>query len=95
MSYLITALSKPDSDTPIVAATSSVTAFVLGSVVFLIFGYICGYKYKRNRTPQPHLIEATQPVQMYEEILQLQAESPVRDKDVKLNENVAYDSVHP
>ena len=78
------------------AATSSITTFILGSVVFHIVGCICGYKYKhRISRPRAHLIEATQPIQMYEEILQLQTESPVREKDVKLNENVAYDSVHP
>ena len=74
------------------AVIASLIVFTLGSVVFFIFGYICGYCYKQNRTPNVN--EATQPVQIYEEIHQLST-IPARDQDVELNENVAYGSVHP
>ena len=81
------------SETLIAAVTSSIAAFILGSLVFLVVGYICGYRHHQlNRTPRPRVIEATQPVQLYEEIPQLQL--PVRDKNVKLNDNLAYDSLH-
>ena len=80
-------------ETLIASLTSSIASFVLGSLVFLVVGYICGYRYRhwQNRTLRSRIIEATQPVQLYEEIPQIQP--PVRDKDVKLNDNLAYDSL--
>ena len=83
-----------NSETLITTVTTSIASFVSGSLAFLVVGCICGYRFRhqQNRALRPHAIEATQPVQLYEEIPQLQP--PVRDKVVKLNENLAYDSLH-
>ena len=75
-----------------VAAIASLIMCVLSSVVFFVFGYICAYNHKQHRTP--NVIEATQPVQVYEEVDQLST-MPARDQNIELNENVAYGSVHP
>ena len=66
--------------------------FVLSSVIFFVFGYICGYKYKHNRTTgqaggDHDTEEIQQPVQL------LQVQSEVRNQDIELNENVAYEPV--
>ena len=83
-----------NSETLITTVTTSIASFIFGSLVFLVVGCICGYRFRhrQNRALMPRAIEATQPVQLYEEIPQLQP--PVRDKVVKLNENLAYDSLH-
>ena len=83
-----------NSETLITTVATSIASFVSGSLVFLVVGCICGYRFRhqQNRALIPHAIEAIQPVQLYEEIPQLQP--PVRDKVVKLNENLAYDSLH-
>ena len=74
------------------AAIASLITCVLSSVVFFIFGYICAYNHKQHRTPNVN--EATQPVQIYEEVDQ-PSTMPAREQNVELNENVAYGSVHP
>ena len=86
--------SMLNSETLITTVTTSIASFISGSLVFLVVGCICGYRFRhqQNRVLRPHAIEATQPVQLYEEIPQLQPR--VRDKVVKLNENLAYDSLH-
>ena len=78
--------------TVLVTAVVSSVMFILGSMVFFIFGYICGYNRKQRRTAD--VIGATQPIQIYEEIHQ-PSTIPVTDQDVELNENVAYGSVNP
>ena len=64
---------------------------VLSSVIFFVFGYTCGYKYKQNMTTGQagggHDTEKTQPVQLH-------VQSEVRDQDIELNENVAYGPVY-
>ena len=71
-----------------VAVSSSVMVFVLSSVIFFIFGYICGCKYNQchnRRTGQAdggHDTEETQPVQL------------VRSQDIELSENVVYEPVY-
>ena len=84
-----------NSETLIATATSSIASFVLGSLIFYVVGCICGYRlrHQQNRTLRPHVTEVTQPVQLYEEIPQLQPS--VKDNEVTLNENLAYDSLHP
>lgn len=83
-----------NSETLLMTVTTSIASFVFGSLVFLVVGCICGYRFRhqQNRVLMPRAIEAIQPIQVYEEIPQLQP--PVRDKVVKLNENLAYDSLH-
>ena len=77
-----------------VAVSSSVMVFVLSSVIFFVFGYICGCKYNQchnRRTGQAdggHDTEETQPVQL------LHVQSEVRNQDIELNENVAYEPVY-
>ena len=67
--------------------------FVLSSVIFFIFGYICGCKYKQchnSRTGEAggdHGTEEIQPVQL------LSVQSEMRNQDIELNENVAYEPV--
>ena len=81
-----------ETSTVLVTAVVSSVMFILGSMTLFTFGYICGYNHKQRRTPD--VIEATQPVQIYEEIGQ-PSMIPVKDQVVELNENVAYGSVHP
>ena len=76
-----------------IVTVSSVVMFTLSSVIFFVVGYICGCKYKQHRMPD--VIEATQPIQIYEEIQQHPSVTPTRDQDVELNENIAYGSVQP
>ena len=77
-----------------IAVSSSVTVFVLSSVIFFVFGYIWGCKYNQchnRRTGQAdggHGTEETQPVQL------LHVQSEVREQDIELSENVAYEPVY-
>ena len=76
----------------LIVAVSSFMVTVLSSVIFFVFGYTCGYKYKQNMTIGQaagggHDTEETQPVQLH-------VQSEVRDQDIELNENVAYGPVY-
>ena len=76
----------------LIVAASSFMVIVLSSVIFFVFGYTCGYKYKQNMTTGQaagggHDIEETQPVHLY-------VQSEVREQDIELNENVAYGPVY-
>ena len=73
-----------------VAVSSSVTIAVLSSVVFFVFGCICGSKCNKTRTTGDTVssgTEVTQPVHHH-----VQAEG--REQDIELNENVAYGPVY-
>ena len=87
-----------NSETLIATTTSSIASFVLGSLIFYVVGCTCGYRlrHQRNRMLRPHATEVTRgPVQLYEEIPQLRIQPSVKDNEVTLNENLAYDSLHP
>ena len=90
MHDLYTGPSMANEATVTIAVSSSITVSVLSSVVFFVFGYICGSKCKKTRTTGDTVssgTEVTQPVQQH-----VQAE--VREQDIELNENVAYGPVY-
>ena len=91
--------SMLNSETLIATVTSSIASFVFGSLIFHVIGCICGYRlnrHQRNRMLRPHATEVTRgPVQLYEEIPQLHMQPSEKDNEVTLNENLAYDSLHP
>ena len=67
----------------------SLMVFVLSSVICFVFGYICGYKHKQSMATGQAAgggrdAEEIQPV----------LQSDVRDRDIELNENVAYGPVY-
>ena len=94
----IVGLSNSMLNTEILIATttSSIASFALGSLIFYVIGCICGYRlrHQRNRMLRPHATEVTRPVQLYEEIPQLRIQPSVKDNEVTLNENLAYNSLH-
>lgn len=70
-----------NQETVIVAVSSSIITFVLSSVAFFIFGYICGCKCKKTRTTGDTVssMEVTQPVQQ---------------QHIELSENLAYGRIY-
>ena len=71
-----------NQETVIIAVSSSIITFVLSSVAFFIFGYICGCKCKKTRTTGDTVsggMEVTQPVQQ---------------QHIELSENLAYGHIY-
>ena len=67
-----------------IAVASSVSTFIITSVVFFIFGYLCRH-YRQKQTQFPP-IPLTNRTPVYENVI------PERNKeqDLELNENIAY-----
>ena len=71
---------------------SSVTAFIVGSVLFFIIGFLCGHfwrwekKVTAGTVTEPEKIRAP----YYDDIVLKQQQQP----ELELKENVAYGPVH-
>ena len=83
--------------TVVVAVSSSVTVFLIASIVIFITGFACGHcfsqKFKQSSKETPHPTDyppstSCHPTPLYEE-LQPSAEK-YQEQDVDLKENVAY-----
>ena len=83
----------------VVAVASSVTVFILSSVLFFIVGYVCGYfgqKHKQSTASKETSDEIvcpqqSQPTPVYEDVLPKSMQDQKREfHDFELKKNVAY-----
>ena len=78
-----------------IALSSSVSVFVLSSVIFFAFGYVCGYKCKQNMASgQAGVHHAYYTEVTCDQPAQQNVQSEIREQDIELNENVAYEPVY-
>ena len=68
-----------------IALASSVSALI-ASILFLLFGYLCGVYHQKLRQQPP--LSVNQPTPVYEDILPTD-----HDQNLELNTNIAYASV--
>ena len=88
-------------DAVVAAVASSVTVFILSSVLFFIVGYACGYFgqwHKQSTTSRETSDDIVcpgepQPAPVYEEILAGKPMPEDCERDFELKENIAYDPV--
>ena len=72
-----------------IAVASLVTAFVVGSVLFFITGFLCGHycrKKKKAMTPASQCEKTTQGTPYYDNVV-------LNQQELELEENAAYASV--
>ena len=80
--------STANQETVTIAVSSSITMSILSSVVFFVFGYICGCKCKKTSRRTGDIVSSgTKVTQQH-----VQAEG--REQDIELNENLAYDPIY-
>ena len=78
-----------------IALSSSVTVFVLSSVIFFAFGCICGYKCKQSMTSGQAGVNVGHDTEVtHDQPAQQNVQSEAREQDIELNENVAYEPVY-
>ena len=73
----------------IVAVVSSVITFIITSIVFFTFGYLCRHYRQKQEQTRPPPVERPTPGPVYEDVLPTQN----TDLDLELKENIAYGPV--
>ena len=73
----------------IIAVASSVTTFIITSIVFFTFGYLCRYCHRKQEQTRPPPAERSTPGPVYEDVLPKQN----TEQDLELKENIAYGPV--
>ena len=74
-----------------IAVASTVTAFVIGSVLFFIIGFLCGHFHRREKIVTSGTVgqcEKTQGAPYYDDVVLKQNE-----RELELKGNVAYASI--
>ena len=77
----------------VIAVVSSVTVFIVSSLLFPVTGFVCGYYFGQKQklsppAPKETLSKITHP----QSILLCEDTQPSMDSDLQLKENVAYGS---
>ena len=77
----------------VIGVASSLSAFILASVLFLTIGlacgYYCGWKWKKSEakvTENQQIAQPTQPNPLYEDIV-------IQEQELELKENAAYNTI--
>ena len=86
----------------VAAVASSVTVFILSSVLFFIVGYVCGYfgqKRKQSsacKDTSDEIVcpQQSQPTPVYEDVLPKSTQVHFQIHDFELKKNVAYGPAH-
>lgn len=75
----------------VIAIVSSITVFVVSSILFLVIGFVWGHCFsqKQKELPKETLTTHTQSTLLGEDV-----QPNSMDKDLELKENVAYGTVH-
>ena len=81
----------------LVVTVSSVSSFILSSVISLALGWCCCYVYTRykKKCVVERMIEVTEtstPMVIYEDLLPASVPKPSKENELVLSENMAYSS---
>ena len=73
----------------IIAIASSISLFIITSILFSVFGYLCGVYHQKQQQNSPSSVNKPTPGPAYEDVLP-------KDYEHKLERqsNIAYASVH-
>ena len=75
-----------------IAISTSVTAFIIGSILFFIAGFLCRHLYPKRKEAIRIRTEAAQEIQdptYYDDVV-----IQKQEQELELKENVAYDPIH-